>query len=285
MTAPLWSRVLFRFSRALCVLDVSQQIVRDELLFAFLEPAQRGALTLDAYSKNSKYLPGGEVFSAGLFSWESALLDHSSVPRSGAVLLAAAGGGRELQALLQRGYEVYAFEPVAPLLESARAIAQGAKATVMKATYRDLVEHVRGCSGPLDGLRGPFDLCVLGWGSLSHLTEPDEVVAVLRALRTLAPRAPVMTSFFVRRAGPTPTGGGARKLRRFLRRALGATGGHSVAPGLQFLNSAGFMYAFTRDELLGLCDRAGYAVAHFNDSDYAHALLVPKEASPTTEAA
>src|SRR5882724_468985 len=117
MNPPTWSRLLYRFSRALSALDVGQQIVRDELLFAFLPPSQRNSLTFDAYALSRPYVAGGEYFLEGLWAWETALLEDHRVPRSGRVLLGAAGGGRELRALLERGYEVYAFEPVAPLFE------------------------------------------------------------------------------------------------------------------------------------------------------------------------
>jgi hypothetical protein len=276
MKAPTWSRLLYRFSRVLSVVDVAQQIVRDELLFAYLQPEQRSVVTFDAYAKNSNYVPGGEFFSQGLFAWELALLEDSRVPRSGRVLLAAAGGGRELHALLQRGYEVCAFEPVAPLFDSAREVARGAKATVAKATYQDLVARAEGRPGPLDGWRGPFDFCVLGWGSLSHLTEPTVVLDVLRAFRSLAPSAPIMASFFVRSSGQPATTGGARKLRRVLRGTLAIAGGRPVAAGLRFLTAAGFIYAFSREELVSLCGDAGYEVALFDDCTYPHALLLPR---------
>jgi hypothetical protein len=276
VTAPLWSRLVFRSSRAFSALDVAQQLVRDELFFAFLHPNQRAALTSAAYALNSDYVPGGEIFSGGLFSWEKALLEHPKVPKSGRVLLAAAGGGRELGALIARGYEVYAFEPVAPFLVSARRVVRGSTSTVIAARYEDLIARMAGQRGPLDDCRGKFDFCVLGWGSLSHLTEPHLLVSVLKALRALAPSAPVMASFLTRSAGPEATNGGARMLRRWFRRAVQVAGGGVVPPGLRFLKSAGFLYYFTREELGMLCAQAGYEIDAFNDGDYPHALLLPK---------
>jgi hypothetical protein len=264
-------------SRALSAVNNSQQILRDELLFAFLSPSQRNALTFEAYAKTNSYTPGGEAFGAGLFPWESALLDDPRVPRSGRVLLGAAGGGRELKALQDRGYQVCAFEPVSRLAESAREVARGAGTVVTDASYQDLVTRAAGQRGPLDSLRGPFELCILGWGSLSHLTEPDDVLALFRALKVLAPSAPVVASFIMRSSGPEPTAGGARKLRRLLRQGLAVAGG-PVPPGLEFYTEAGFIYAFSRDEMLALCQEARYEVAHFSQSDYPHVLLLPKPA-------
>lgn len=280
MEAPTWSRVLYRFSRALSAVDVSQQILRDELLLAFVPPDQRSGVTFDVYSKNIEYVPGGGFYAKGLFPWELAMLDDSRVPRAGRVLLAAAGGGRELRALVARGFEVCAFEPAEPLFESSRNVARGSSAVALKASYQDLVSWAEGRGGPLSGWRGPFDLCLLGWGSISHLTAPGAALEVFRALRTLAPRTPVITSFLMRGATPPATAGGARKLRGLVRRALQAVGGYPVHQGLGFSNSSGFIHSYSKEELFELWEQAGYSVAHFSDRDYPHALLLPSEPVP-----
>lgn len=275
MNAPSWSQLLYRVSRALTALDVSQQIVRDELFFAFLPPSQRNVLTFDAYARSRLYVAGGEYFLEGLWAWEAALLEDSRVPRSGRVLLGAAGGGRELCALLERGYEVFAFEPVAPLFECARNIADGKNAVVVQANYDDMVARAAGKSGPLDNLAGHFDLCILGWGSLSHLTELDAVLDLLRALRALAPEAPVIVSFGLRTKGTPDVKGGALRLRHGLRRALGAMGARAVPPGLKFATRHGFFYEYSVTEIRELCARGGYAFERFCEVPHPHALLLP----------
>jgi hypothetical protein len=277
MNAPSWSQLLYRFSRALTALDLGQQIVRDELLFGFLSPSERNVLTFDAYARSRSYVKGGEYFLEGLWAWEAALLEDSRVPRSGRVLLGAAGGGRELRALLDRGYEVFAFEPVAPLFQCARAIAQGENAVVVQANYDDLVARAEGKSGrPLDSLAGHFDLCILGWGSLSHLTELDAVLQTFRALRALAPQAPVVVSFSLRSSkGPPDLKGGALKLRHGLRRVLGAAGARAVPPGLRFATRYGFFYEYSVSEFVELCAKSGYALERLSEVPHPHALLLP----------
>ncbi len=280
MNAPLWSRLLYRASRALTALDVGQQIVRDELLFAFLEPRARSGLTFDAYTRSRGYVDGGEHFVQGLFAWELALLNDDRVPHSGRVLLGAAGGGRELHGLIQRGYEVFAFEPVAPLLKSARAVAGGSNAVLVQASYQDLVSRALGKPGALDSLNGHIDLCLLGWGSISHLTEPNAALETFRALRAIAPEAPVIVSFILLRTGTPDVKGGARKLRRGLRRILEAAGKPRVQTGLRFVTSCGFFYEFSRSELTEICALAGYEVARFSELPHPHALLLPIAAAP-----
>lgn len=277
MSAPAWARLLYQLSRGLESLNVAQLIVRDELLFAFLPQSQRNALTFEAYSRSRGYTRGGEVFLEGLFPWEIELLEDSRVPRAGKVLLGAAGGGRELDALLTRGYDVYAFEPVSQFVESARRVALGRDAIVVQGSYDDLVARATGRHGSLDGYRGGADLCVLGWGSLSHVTEPTAVVDLFRALRALSPRAPVMISFYLRSEVQPSSTGGARRLRRGMRSALETAVRRPVAKGIKFQTSCGFCYEFSRAELSELSEQAGYEVAHFAATPYPHALLVPKD--------
>jgi hypothetical protein len=281
MNTPTWARLLYRFSRALSALDAGQQIIRDELLFAFLPASARNGLTFDVYSRSRGYVVGGEYFLHGLWAWEAALLDDPRVPRSGRALLAAVGGGRELKVLLERGYEVFAFEPVGPLFESARSVgvAAGSRALVVQASYQDLVAKAEGKSGPLDGLAGRFDLCVLGWGSLSHLTEPGAVLETLRAVRALAPDAPVIASFLLRTKGTPDVKGGARKLRHGLRRLFEAAGASAVPEGLRFGTAHGFYYQYLASEFTELCGRAGYEVAVIGEMPHPHVLLLPSATS------
>lgn len=276
MSAPGWARLLYRLSRTLNSLNVAQLLVRDELLLAFLRESQRNSLTFEAYSRSRGYTQGGETFLEGLFPWEVELLEDPRVPRSGKVLLGAAGGGRELAALLARGYDVYAFEPVNQLFESASRVARGRSAIVVQASYEDLVARARGRFGSLNGYCGGADLCVLGWGSLSHVTEPTAVLELFRALRALSPLAPVIISFYLRSEIQTPNRGGARKLRGGLRRALEIVSRRPVAAGVKFQTACGFYYEFSRAELVDLSAQAGYEVAELVETPHPHALLLPK---------
>src|SRR5262249_22445928 len=151
------------------------------------------ALTAFVYADQRTYLPGGARFQGGLFGWERRALDAPVFPRSGRVLIGAAGAGRELCALVERGFSVVAFDPCAPFADAARKAAPRDGATVVQASYEDLVDAVEGRGGPLELLRAepPFDAVVLGWGSFSHVMPASARLALLRALRVLAPRGPV----------------------------------------------------------------------------------------------
>jgi hypothetical protein len=192
----------------------------------------------------------------------------------------AAGAGREATALVERGYEVAAFDPCGPFVEAARAAGPPGRFTMVLAAYADLEAALSG-EGPLAGLCGgaPFDAVVLGWGSLSHVMPAAERLGLLRALRSLAPRAPVLASFALEpdRALPVPGKGRVRDGLRRLFGSLGAPGTSEV--GDHFFPNTGFFSYLGHEEVQALARDAGYEVALFEEAPYAHTLLVPMQTS------
>lgn len=277
MSVPRWVRAIQKVDRAAWYAFHGFEVVRDELLLAWLDPAQRSAVIEQAYRKQTVYLPGGATFERGLFTWERALLARPEIPAKGRVLLAAAGGGRELKALIERGYEVTAFEPNPVLREGASAVAaQRPDALVLDGVFADLSEAVHG-RGPLGQLasRAPFDLVVLGWGSITHVLSQPERAQLLSSVRRLAPSAPVITSFFLR--PDVGYGGRTEKMRTALRSLFSRMGAPnaSLEPGLAYESGGGFVYAYSESEVQVLAHAAGYSVALLESSPFPHALLVP----------
>lgn len=277
MVLPRWSRVLERLSRAAHLTHQAEQVVTSELLLGFLPEEQRSEFTFLAYSKMSSYLPGGETFEAGLAPWELRLLEHPDVPRSGSVLLAGAGGGRELGALAARGYRVYAFEPTVALLEGARAVASrsGGSACV-RGSYADMPLALER-RGPLAAAPAPFDLVYFGWGSFTHVTRPSEHLAILSAARALGPKAPLLLSFWLRRPVVDSR---TERFRQGVRSALAHLGAVRPIDGVVFHHGPGFAYQFEPGELEDLAQRAGYRIVLLSDEGFPHALLVPRAATP-----
>ena len=276
---PLWVRALltadFVADRTMNVLAS----VRDEALLAWIPPEDRPSLTAAVYADLPTYLPGGKRFKSGLFSWEARILSSPPFPKSGRILLGAAGAGRELVALVERGFEVVAFDPCLPFADAARSIVPREKAEVVHASYGDLVDAAHGRGGVLAPLcRGKrFDAVVLGWGSLSHVMPSSSRVELLRAVRELAPDAPVLASFGLV-TDPLAVGAGKGRVRNALRRAFVALG----APGTSedrdhFLTTTGFFSYLTHDELARLAWDAEYEVALFEEAPYPHAVLLPRK--------
>lgn len=274
---PIWVRALLAADKAAARVENIREGLRDELLLAWIAEGDRAALTAALYASQDTYLPGGHRFQAGLFSWEKRVIDGDRFPKGGRALVGAAGAGREAMALVERGFDVVAFDPCAPFVEAARRVAPPDRAAVVHASYADLVDAAAGRGGPLaEVVSGPpFDAVVLGWGSLSHVMPARSRLALLRAVRALAPRAPVLASFALEpdRASPTP---GKGRVRDGLRRAFRALN----APGLSeqgdhFFPNTGFFSYLGGDEVVRLAWEAGYEVPVFEETPYAHALFVP----------
>jgi len=272
---PAWVRSLLALDRAVDIAARAEEMVRDELLEALVPAAQRDRVTRWIYSRQPTYLPGGTRFETGLFDWEAAAIGSAPFPPRGRVLVGAAGAGREARALLQRGYSVVAFEPCAPFVEAARSVRELGEASFTLASYQDLIAALDG-AGPLaEVVRGaPFDAVVLGWASLSHVLEESDRTALLRAVRRLAPDAPLLTSFLL--AHPVNSQGPLERARARLRSAL-AFAGTQRDPGLSFQSRSGFAHLFADGEIDRLAADTGYEVARFVAMPHAHALLLPSK--------
>jgi len=273
---PSWARALLAADRIASRLANAREGIRDELLLAWIPPTDRASLTGALYSRQETYLPGGHRFEGGLFGWEKRALEAPIFPKSGRVLVGASGAGREVKALLERGYEVSAFDPCAPFVEATRSFVKEKPATLLEGSYDDLVAASRGLGGPLAPLaEGPsFDAVILGWGSLSHVLPAASRLDLLCAVRSLAPRAVVLTSFMLRHDGALEHSKG--RLRDALRRAFSAMGAPGPSePGDSFFPDGGFFSYLSPNELPRIAFEAGYEIALFEDGPYPHALLSP----------
>jgi hypothetical protein len=129
---------------------------------------------------------------AGLHPFEDRALAAWFPPPPARLFVPGAGGGREMLALLDRGYAVDALEPVPILAEAARlALVQrgrGPDAAVLRASLEDW------CEAPI----GAYDGIFTGWGLWSHLIRREARLSAMRAFREVCPRGPVLLSFWRR---------------------------------------------------------------------------------------
>lgn len=279
---PLWARAFLAADKLAMRVTNAREALRDELFLALIPPSNRADLTAALYAEQTTYLPGGHRFQSGLFDWETRAFDSALFPKSGRILLGAAGAGRELIALLDRGYRVVAFDPCDTFVDAARRIASRSpeRATVVRASYADLARAAAGHDGPLAFLRRepPFDAVVLGWGSLSHVSPSSERLALFQATHALAPNAPVLASFSLEADSSPPTSlpGSKGRARDALRRLFAAIGAPGISEtGDHFYPNGGFFSNLSRDAILELAFRAGYEVALLQDTPYPHAVLIP----------
>jgi hypothetical protein len=251
-----------------------QDSLRDEVFLAWVPPDERTALTTDLYSRERSYLPGRGHVERGLFPAEEYALRARPLAPGSRILLGAAGTGRELISLIERGYDVVAFDPCASFAEAARSIAPNV--TFVDASYADIVHAVSNGTGPLAFLKDgpPIDAIMFGWGSLSHVLPHVERVALFCALRKIAPKAPIFASFLFRPESPDFTRGRARNALKRIFTALGAP--HTSEKGDHFSPYIGFFSALGREEIDQLAAESGYDVLHFDAGTDAYAVFEPR---------
>lgn len=208
------------------------------------------------YSTQSQYTDDG-YNTSGLFGWEQELVE-AHFPTGGHVAVAGAGGGREVLALLERGYEVTGYECNPRLVEAANSLldARGHPRVVRVAPRDCWVE---------DGLR--FDALVVGWGAYMLMTGRSRRVAFLRGARAqLGPGGPILLSFYDR-SGDSPYFKAVRKVGnsiRWLRGAEWLTAGDALAPN--------YVHYFTEQDLGAELREAGLALVAYQAGDYGRAV-------------
>jgi hypothetical protein len=184
----------------------------------------------------------------GLFDWERRPLEEhfGSAAR---VLVPACGGGRELLALLQAGFDAQGYEPHPGLAAYARAF-------LAERGHPGRVEDAEPDQFPPGG--SDCDGVLVGWGAYSLMHGRAGRVGFLTdARRQLPVGGPVLLSFFDR-------DGDSRELRwtrtaaNALRRLRGAGAlelGDTLAPNL--------VHIFSRAQLIEETSAAGFDLASY----------------------
>ncbi|MFN3197205.1 MAG: hypothetical protein ACE366_02135 [Bradymonadia bacterium] len=160
---------------------------------------QAGRLSMGAFLSRALTLEERESLVAPLYGatwrtaidtlhpWESEWFATALPPAPAMILVGGAGSGREVAALVALGYTVDALEPAEELLPALRAA--GAR-QCWTAGYREMIAG-------LDGLMGPYDACLLGWGSVHHVLDVQVRRAIWRTADTLTPQGPLLASFWL----------------------------------------------------------------------------------------
>jgi len=209
----------------------------------------------------------GRVFSyrddehnrSGLHPWEQAALERH-LPPGGRVIVTGAGGGREVLALLERGFDAVGYEPNPTLVAAgAELLRELGHAGRLRGSGRDAF--------PDGGERA--DAVLVGWGSYMLIAGSERRVAFLRAARAALPGgAPLLCSFFVRPPDAryfrilARTANAVRRLRNRERVEVGDT------------LAENFVHRFTREEVERELALGGFRMVEFAHRPYGHAVAV-----------
>ena len=168
------------------------------LLSEALTTEEKARLTNRIYNTFPNYLSGARApWGEKLAPWEETWFGRRLPKPPGRILLGACGAGREALALLEMGFEVDAFDLAAELASIARQTI-GNRARVLTLGYEDLSAAVlEGKAGPATSLaQERYEAVLLGWGSLTHVMDPNERLRLLRSLTLICPSGPILASFW-----------------------------------------------------------------------------------------
>ncbi len=225
-------------------------------------------ITVHAYRRTPIF--ASDAHNLELFDWEKAAI-HAFFPKPpGRVLVGGAGGGREMVALANAGYEVAGFDPAREL---AQTIPQHVPTERLLGyeicDYAGLIANPASLSA-----FAPYDAVILGWGSLAHVADAATHRKLLEKLRELCPRGPVLLSWLSQ-----PELGRERKALR-----------HRLEPFRPYMKREpvfydpylGLIHLFSESDIRELAQQTHYRVAHLEASLASpHAVLLP--ASPPME--
>ena len=243
------------------------QAVFDGLWLGALGPDDLAAIDARFYQSHGGDEP---LFAAdghntgGLNDWEAEVADEY-LPAGSRVVVTAAGGGREVLALAERGLTAAGFEPNPALVQAGRALLErrhsGGRAS-LDPCPRDVFPPAA----------GPCDAVVVGWGSYIHIQGRDARVALLRQARARLPAgAPLLVSFWERPRGQERYFRVVRACARPLRALR-----RLPPPELGDTMRQSYVHWFTRAEVEGELAEAGFEVVRYRSEPYAHAVAVAR---------
>jgi hypothetical protein len=235
----------------------AMRVLHEGWWLGVLDASDLDALARIQYARWPQYRD--DAYNAsGLRAWEAQAV-HDHFPGKGALLVGAAGGGREIVALARLGYRVDAFDCVEPLVEYCRCALSRAGA---------VARVVAAAPGKVPAGLDRYDGLIVGWGGYMHIPGRARRVAFLRALRRhVDAGAPLLLSFFTRADGARGlrwTYGIARALRRLRRCADAVEIGDTV--------DGTFDHHFTRDEIERELAAGGFELVAYSESPYGHAV-------------
>lgn len=181
-------QLYFKGDRLLAVLARLLRMIHIGVWLGILRREQLLAISQRTYSLDRRYWTD-DYNKAGLWAWESRVVDQDFAGCT-RLVLAAAGGGREVIALRRRGMEVEAFESDPGLVRFANQLLEreAMAPDVKLAPWDECPELQEGGEG-----------IIVGWGAYMHIRGRKKRVAFLRELRSkVVTGSPILLSFSTR---------------------------------------------------------------------------------------
>ena len=235
----------------------------DGFWLGMMDPATLQAVDTLHYQEALNAYHTDEWNRQGLMPWEQEMVDrYFQSCRS--LLVGSVGGGREVLALLQKGYEVDSFECHPYLNECANRL-------LKKEGYTAQVQLVPRDECPVTGKR--YDGLIIGWGAYMLIQTRARRVAFLKKMRAQVDvGSPLLLSFYHRgqqlRSYRLTARVGA--LVRRLRGQRPVEVGDSLAPN--------YVHYFMEEEVASELEEGGFELAYYGTRSYGHAVGIAAEA-------
>jgi hypothetical protein len=218
------------------------------------------AITAEYYRQSLEYASEQHNL-RGFFDWEAPVV-HRYFKAVSRILVAGAGGGREVIALRRDGFQAEGFECNAALVRASEALfAQVGEPQGVIFSATNSVP-----SGPpiYDGL-------IVGWSAYTHIPTRRRRVAFLQGMRQRTlPGSPVLLSFFTRETASPDEAIAYRTacLCRLLSR------GRKETPELGDHLTWSYAHYFVRAELEEELRASGFCLVQFNDRGDSYAVAI-----------
>jgi hypothetical protein len=201
-----------------------------------------------SYKAGSAYT-GSAYLDSGFKFWEEIAVSRF-FPKGGKVLVAAAGGGRELIALAHAGYLPDGFECCRPMVNAGNQ-------ALSERGIDSRIQWAAPCRIP--EITGIYDAAIIGWNGYTYISPPERRIAFMVSLFPhLRPGSPVLVSVALRTVKSglalwTPRIANSVRVLTFRAPVFTTGGGFPGRPRHQF----------TREQLEAELRAAGFSPAAF----------------------
>lgn len=211
----------------------------------------------EIYYRDTKVYYSPEYNAKGLKNWESVQIEKyfSSCQQ---ILVLAAGGGREVFDLQNRGFKVDAFECHEELLAFANSF-------LKENGLIPCVKHIARSECPTTDKT--YDGAIIGWGAYTLIRTKQERLKLLKKLsQQLSPGAPILLSFMVAADNRKvyKIVASIANIFRFLLNRERVDNGDFLAPN--------FVHFFNREQIETELTETGFKIEFFSEKPYGHAV-------------
>jgi len=207
----------------------------------------------EMYYNQTNYYREDEYNQSGLFEWEKAMIEKHFSNR-GTILLIAAGGGREVLALIKMGFEVDSYECNPALIEFGNRLLQ-------KNNIESKIRYLQRNSVP--GKMRKYDGIIIGWGAYSLIAGIKKRLTFLAKLHPFLKEDSRLMISFLRTEKRSRKEKIIKNISNFFRifRNIEKTElGDRLVPS--------FVHYFNEEEIKGELIQSGYRVIDYYSIDY-----------------